>query len=43
MEYAEDPDNPTNTVYGFVPIELVEQLIENHGGIKRDAHYEKDS
>ena len=25
MEYAEEPDAPTNTVYGYVPIELVEQ------------------
>jgi hypothetical protein len=33
MEYAEDPDNPTETVYGFVPIEIVNQLIEKHGGI----------
>ena len=33
MEYAEDPDDPTGTVYGFVPIEIVNQLIEKHGGI----------
>lgn len=33
MEYAEDPDDPTETVYGFVPIEIVNQLIEKHGGI----------
>lgn len=31
-EYAED-DNYTGTVYGFVPIEVVEKLIEKHGGI----------
>ena len=24
---------PTETVYGFVPIELVEKLIQKHGGI----------
>jgi hypothetical protein len=33
MEYAENPDDPTETVYGYVPIELVEQLITLHGGI----------
>lgn len=33
MAYAEDPDEPTETVYGFVPIEIVNQLIEKHGGI----------
>lgn len=31
-EYAED-DNYTGTVYGYVPIEVVEKLIEKHGGI----------
>lgn len=32
MEYAEQPEIPTGTVYGYVPIELVEQLIALHGG-----------
>ena len=35
-EYAEDPDKPTNTVYGYVPVEIVNQLIEKHGGIVCD-------
>ncbi len=34
MEYAETPDEPTQTVYGYVPIELVEQLIAHHGGME---------
>lgn len=33
MEYAESEDY-TFTVYPYVPIEVVEQLIEKHGGIK---------
>lgn len=33
IEYAETPDKPTETVYGCVPIELVEKLIQKHGGI----------
>lgn len=33
MEYAEDPENPLNTVYPHVPVELVEKLIEFHGGL----------
>lgn len=33
MEYAESPENPTDTVYGYVPIEIIEQVIEKHGGI----------
>jgi hypothetical protein len=33
LEYAEDSGNPTNTVYGWVPIDLVAQEINLHGGI----------
>lgn len=32
-DYAEDPDDLTLTVYGYVPIEVVNKLIEKHGGI----------
>lgn len=32
-EYAED-DDYTSTVYGHVPVKIVEQLIEKHGGFK---------
>ena len=32
-EYAEDWDDLTNTVYGYVPIEIVDKLLEKHGGI----------
>lgn len=32
-EYAEDPDDLTGTVYGYVPVDIVNQLIEKHGGI----------
>ena len=31
-EYAEGLDY-TDTVYGYVPIEIIEKLIEKHGGI----------
>lgn len=37
LSYAESPDMPTETVYGYVPIELVERLIEDHGGMKANA------
>lgn len=33
-EYAENPDNLTRTVYGYVPIEIVDELIKKHGGFK---------
>ena len=31
-DYSEEPGT-TRTVYGYVPIEIVNQLIEKHGGI----------
>lgn len=32
--YAENYDNPTETVYGYVPINLVAAEINSHGGIE---------
>lgn len=32
-EYADGDDDYTDTVYEYVPIEIVEKLIEKHGGI----------
>jgi hypothetical protein len=31
--YAEDADQPTDTVYGWVPAGIVQALIIKHGGI----------
>lgn len=33
MPYCEDSENPTETVYAYVPVSLIEKLIEDHGGI----------
>jgi hypothetical protein len=33
LEYAEDKSSPTDTVYGRVPRDVVEALLEEHGGI----------
>jgi hypothetical protein len=33
MEWAESPDDPTNTVYGWVPVDVVTNVIVKHGGI----------
>lgn len=30
--YCESPDRPTDTVYGYVPVALVRDLIASHGG-----------
>ena len=32
MQYAEQPEIPTETVYAYVPLETVEELIAMHGG-----------
>lgn len=32
-DYAEEYDRPTDTVYGFVPVDVVCELVEKHGGI----------
>ena len=31
--YAEGPEKLTETIYGYVPIEIVEEVVEKHGGI----------
>ena len=33
MDYAEDGNNPTSTVYGWVPVEIVDAVIRKHGGL----------
>jgi hypothetical protein len=37
MEWCESPETPLRTVYGYVPIDVVEKLIDAHGGIKEPA------
>ena len=32
-QYAEDPDKPTDTVYGWVPADTVMMCIDAHGGM----------
>ena len=34
MEYVEDCDKPTDTIYAYVPVKVVQEVIEKHGGIK---------
>ena len=33
LEYAEDPDSPTETVYPYVPTTVVSLVIAKHGGM----------
>lgn len=32
MPYAEEPETPTESVYAYVPVKVIEQVIEKHGG-----------
>lgn len=31
--FAEDPDDPTGTVYGWVPAHVIRMCIDSHGGM----------
>lgn len=33
MEWAEGAGKPTETIYGWVPVEIVDSVISAHGGI----------
>lgn len=34
MKYAESPEKPTETVYPWVPVEVVNAIVNAHGGLK---------
>ena len=33
MDYCEDKSEPTHTVYAYVPVQVVTNVIAKHGGI----------
>ena len=33
LDFAEDPDRPTDTVYGWVPAKVIVNIIAKHGGM----------
>ena len=39
MEFAENENDPTGTVYGYVPIELIHEVVEKHGGIDEEKTF----
>jgi hypothetical protein len=39
MDYAEEPENPTQSVYGYVPTYIIEDVINKHGGIDYEATF----
>ena len=34
MEFCEDSDKPTDTVYAYVPVTVIQEFIDLHGGEK---------
>ena len=32
MPYAEQPEKPMKTVYGWVPVEVIDKVLKKHGG-----------
>lgn len=38
-EFAEEWDNPTNTIYSYIPLTMVMLYIGAHGGIDRNATF----
>lgn len=34
MPYAEEPDAPTETIYGWVPAHVIDEIVAKHGGVK---------
>ncbi len=37
LPFAEDAGRPTDTVYGYVPIDIVSQVIADHGGLAQPS------
>jgi len=33
MDWCDEPQNPTETVYGYVPVQVVTTVLAKHGGI----------
>ena len=42
-EYAEDETAPTLTVYGYVPLGVVEALLESHGGFAGLQYFDPET
>lgn len=36
MPYAQDRGRPADTVYAYVPVDIIQHVIDKNGGIKED-------
>jgi len=43
MAFAEISEDPTGTVYGYVPCDIIESVIEKHGGINVSKMFQNDN
>lgn len=46
LEYAEDAEDentPTDTVYGYVPVEIIQSVIDKHGGIDLEKTFASEA
>ena len=43
MPYAEDADHPTDTVYGYVPVQVLVDVIAKHGGVANIVRNKKEN
>jgi hypothetical protein len=42
LEWAEDPEDPTETVYGYVPVDVILDVIKARGGtVQQEKTYEQ--
>ena len=41
FEYAETENDWTNTVYPYVPVEIIQQVIDKHNGINVEETFDK--
>lgn len=37
VSYAENDTDLTQTVYGYVPVELIQKVIDKHGGVSNET------
>jgi hypothetical protein len=43
MPYVEDESRPTDTVYGWVPVSVIREVITKHGGTNDDGEFVLDT
>lgn len=39
MQWADNPSDPTDSVYGWVPVDVIDQVITKHGGINEELTF----